>query len=131
MSQESDDLGFPEATVDVGVEEAPEMAVATVEASDAPEETPAPTRRISPELAHDPYGEEEMDITRGDFEAMLEEFGGEMQHAREGEIVTARVLSLTETAVILEFGFKSEGSVRSMSSRTRPSSHPGSRWMSF
>ncbi|MEX1256103.1 MAG: 30S ribosomal protein S1 [Gemmatimonadota bacterium] len=66
---------------------------------------------ISPELYRDPYGEEEMDLSRDDFEAMLEEFGGEMQDMREGEIVTAKILSVTENAVILEFGFKSEGSV--------------------
>ena len=66
---------------------------------------------LSPELSRDPYGEEQMDISRDDFEAMLDEFGGEMQNAREGEIVKAKVLSLTEGSVILEFGFKSEGSV--------------------
>ncbi len=66
---------------------------------------------LSPELSRDPYGEEQMDLSRDDFEAMLDEFGGEMQNAREGEIVKAKVLSLTEGSVILEFGFKSEGSV--------------------
>jgi len=66
---------------------------------------------ISPELSMDPYGEEDMDLSRDDFEALLEEFGGQMQNAREGEIVQAKILSITETAVILEFGFKSEGSV--------------------
>ncbi|MSR22532.1 MAG: 30S ribosomal protein S1 [Gemmatimonadetes bacterium] len=66
---------------------------------------------VSPELLMDPYGEEEMDLSRDGFEALLKEFGGEMQNAREGEIVKARILSLTATAVILEFGFKSEGSV--------------------
>ncbi len=66
---------------------------------------------ISPELTMDPYGEDEMEITRGDFQALLDEFGGEMQNTREGEIVLARILRVTDGAVILEFGFKSEGSV--------------------
>jgi small subunit ribosomal protein S1 len=66
---------------------------------------------ISPELLMDPYGEEEMDLSRDDFESLLVELGGEMQDAREGEIVKARILSISDAAVILEFGFKSEGSV--------------------
>jgi len=66
---------------------------------------------ISPELLLDPYGEEEMDLSRDDFESLLQEFGGQMQNKREGEIVTARILSIGDNSVILEFGFKSEGSV--------------------
>jgi small subunit ribosomal protein S1 len=33
-----------------------------------------------------------------------------MQNAREGEILKAKILAVTSTAVILDFGFKSEGS---------------------
>ncbi|MDE0081988.1 MAG: 30S ribosomal protein S1 [Gammaproteobacteria bacterium] len=109
MSQETGDAAFPKATLDVATEETREAPVATVEP--AGETGEALHTRISPELLHDPYGEEEMDVTRDDFEAMLEEFGGDMQDAREGEIVTARILSLTDASVILEFGFKSEGAV--------------------
>lgn len=68
-------------------------------------------RTISPELLMDPYGEEELDLSRDAFEQMLSEFQATIQDAREGEIVQARVLQVTDTAVILEFGFKSEGSV--------------------
>ncbi|TVR63117.1 MAG: 30S ribosomal protein S1 [Gemmatimonadales bacterium] len=59
----------------------------------------------------DPYGEEDLDISRDDFEALLTDFGADLQEVREGEIVQARVLKITDTSVILEFGFKSEGSV--------------------
>ena len=110
MSQATDDPGGPEATIAVGAEQALETAVTTVEAPGQAAAGPSPGG-ISPELFHDPYGEEEMDLSRDDFEAVLEEFGGEMQDAREGEIVTARILSITDTTVILEFGFKSEGAV--------------------
>ena len=109
MSQETGDAAFPEATLDVAAATTREPSVATVEP--AGETGEVSRTRISPELLHDPYGEEEMDVTRDDFEAMLEEFGGDMQDAREGEIVTARILSLTDASVILEFGFKSEGAV--------------------
>jgi small subunit ribosomal protein S1 len=66
---------------------------------------------ISPELSMDPYGEEEMDVSRDDFAALLSEFADDLQEVREGEIVQARILKITDNSVILEFGFKSEGSV--------------------
>ncbi len=66
---------------------------------------------ISPELIHDPYGEEKLDTSKAEFEALLAQFSGDFQDFREGEIVKAKVLRVTDTAVILEFGFKSEGSV--------------------
>jgi small subunit ribosomal protein S1 len=76
----------------------------------APYEDP-PRVGISPELHMDPYGEEQLDISREEFEALLGDFHEDFQDVREGEIVNARVLKVTDTAVILEFGFKSEGSV--------------------
>ena len=114
MSNQSDDLDSPETQGESAAEEivsngVPVVTADPIEAEEAKQDG-SPTG-LSPELLRDPYGEEEMDITRDDFEALLEEFGGEMQNAREGEIVKAQVLSLTDTAVILEFGFKSEGSV--------------------
>ena len=66
---------------------------------------------ISPELHSDPYGEEELDISSADFEALLSEHAIAMGDFREGEIVKAKVLRVTDTMVILEFGFKSEGAV--------------------
>jgi len=63
------------------------------------------------DLYSDPYGEEEFDLTRGDFEAMLSEHQNAYGEVREGEIVKAKVLRVSDAAVILDFGFKSEGSV--------------------
>jgi small subunit ribosomal protein S1 len=66
---------------------------------------------ISPELFNDPYGEEQLSTSREEFEALLSEFHEDFQDIREGEIVQAKVLRVTDASVILEFGFKSEGSV--------------------
>ncbi len=66
---------------------------------------------ISPELLHDPYGEEPLDVSRDDFEAMLADHQTARGDIKEGEIVKARVLRTTDSSVILEFGFKSEGAV--------------------
>ena len=66
---------------------------------------------ISPELFYDPYGEEILTTSKGEFESLLEQFSGGFPAFKEGEIVKATVLNVTEASVILEFGFKSEGSV--------------------
>ncbi|MDX1567018.1 MAG: 30S ribosomal protein S1 [Longimicrobiales bacterium] len=65
----------------------------------------------SDELHMDPYGEEQLDISRDDFAQLLEEREDQIGQFREGDIVQATVLRVTETAAILEFGFKSEGAV--------------------
>jgi len=80
-------------------------------ATDPPPSTQALPGEISPELIHDPFGEEVLDVSRDDFEAMLDEHRTAGGDIREGQIVQARVLRITEATVILEFGFKSEGAV--------------------
>ena len=66
---------------------------------------------IDPLLFNDPYGEEPLSTSKEEFSALLNEFSADFQEFREGEIVNARVLQVTDSVVILEFGFKSEGSV--------------------
>jgi len=91
-------------------EDAPdEVNAQVVEPQEVAEEKKG--RTISPELLDDPYGEEPLDTSREEFEALLSEFQSDFQDIREGEIVKAKVLRVTESSVILEFGFKSEGSV--------------------
>ena len=86
----------------------------TGDAGDPPESgsgrTLAPNE-ISPELLHDPYGEEQLDVSRDAFQEMLASHQTARGDIKEGEIVKARVLRTTDSSVILEFGFKSEGSV--------------------
>ena len=73
---------------------------------------PAPTARpvtqaglrVRDDLYDEDYSEEE-------YEAMLAMYEGTMASIAEGEIVTSKVLRVTENAVILDVGFKSEGSV--------------------
>ena len=80
---------------------------------------------ISPELLADPYGEEILDISAADFEALLSDHADVMGDFREGEIVHAKVLRVTESMVILEFGFKSEGAVPLDEFKDRDSIEPG------
>ncbi|HUG39091.1 MAG TPA: 30S ribosomal protein S1 [Longimicrobiales bacterium] len=54
---------------------------------------------------------EENEYSLDEYEEMLAMYEGTLQEIVEGEIVKARVLRLTDAAVILDVGFKSEGSV--------------------
>ncbi len=85
---------------------------AVADGTDAdPGPAPAADQEISPELLHDSYGEEELSVSREDFELMLSDYQSARGPVREGEIVQARVLRVTDSSAILECGFKSEGEV--------------------
>ncbi|MFO8172848.1 MAG: 30S ribosomal protein S1 [Longimicrobiales bacterium] len=98
-------------------EEEPAAPAPEEKGSEKVERTPAALNpRASAPLAmgdlySDPYGEEEFDLSRGDFEALLSEHQDAIGEVKEGEIVKAKVLRVTDSSVILDFGFKSEGSV--------------------
>ena len=55
-----------------------------------------------------------------DYESMLSMYEGTMAQIVEGEIVKSKVLRITENAVILDVGFKSEGSVPLDEFKERP-----------
>src|SRR5260370_18390246 len=54
---------------------------------------------------------EEDECTSDDYERMMEMYQGSMASIDEGEIVKAKVQSIRENVVVLDIGFKSEGSV--------------------
>src|ERR1700730_3692443 len=64
-----------------------------------------PLANLRPELVDDEgYSPDEL-------EAMMEMYNGTMASIDEGEIVKARVLEIRDNMVVLDIGFKSEGSV--------------------
>jgi small subunit ribosomal protein S1 len=74
-------------------------------------QTPVSTEKISstglrvrPDLYDDEYSD-------ADYDRLLEMYEGTMSQIVEGEIVKSKVLRVTDNAVILDVGFKSEGSV--------------------
>lgn len=54
---------------------------------------------------------EEDEYSLEEYEAMLEMYEETLSNIEEGEIVKAKVLRITENAVILDVGFKSEGAI--------------------
>ncbi len=92
--------------------ETPEPPAASTATAIALEDEPdIKINGISAELFADPWGDDDLDISKDDFAQLLSEYEDTLQDVREGEIVKAKVLSVTDQSVILEFGFKSEGSV--------------------
>src|ERR687892_1527203 len=60
--------------------------------------------RVRQDLYDEEYSDE-------DYEQMLSMYEGTMSQISEGEIVRSKVLRVTDTSVILDVGFKSEGAV--------------------
>ena len=117
VSEGGDAGGDEAATV---AQESPEEPPAPATELPEKEEGASPPAALDPnasspfatgDLYSDPYGEEEFDLSRDDFEALLSEHQDAIGEVKEGEIVKAKVLRVTDSSVILDFGFKSEGSV--------------------
>ncbi|HWP38791.1 MAG TPA: 30S ribosomal protein S1 [Gemmatimonadales bacterium] len=74
--------------------------------TDLPQESRGPSSpiRVRPDLYDEGYSDEQ-------YEEMMKLYEGTLQSIAEGEIVKSKVLRVTDTHVILDVGFKSEGAV--------------------
>src|SRR5687768_18420891 len=68
---------------------------------------------------------EEDEYSVEEYEAMLQMYEETLSNIEEGEIVKARVLRVTDNAVILDVGFKSEGSISRDEFKNPESLKPG------
>jgi small subunit ribosomal protein S1 len=82
-----------------------ETTVAVAEMTQEQRDRQARELGIKPELF------EEDEYSLEEYEAMLAMYEDTLKEIEEGEIVRARVIRVTDNAVILDVGFKSEGSV--------------------
>ncbi|MGI9077520.1 MAG: 30S ribosomal protein S1 [Gemmatimonadaceae bacterium] len=62
-------------------------------------------------IAHRDNRWEEDEYSQEELEAMLELYSGTLESIEEGEIVKSRVLEIRDNMVVLDIGFKSEGTV--------------------
>ncbi|MFQ5703590.1 MAG: 30S ribosomal protein S1 [Gemmatimonadales bacterium] len=74
--------------------------------------------RVRPDLYDEDYSDEE-------YQQMLALYEGTLQSIAEGEIVRSKVLRVTDTHVILDVGFKSEGAVPIEQFKSPESINPG------
>jgi small subunit ribosomal protein S1 len=92
-------------------EEGGAVAVAEAPADDEAEAPAArPSRSERGTFMDERYLDED-EYSEDEYESMLDMYEETLTNIEEGEIVKARVLRVTDNAVILDVGFKSEGSV--------------------
>jgi len=77
-----------------------------------------PLANRRPELYDDEYTSEE-------YETMMELYNGTLASIDEGEIVKSKVLEIRDNMVVLDIGFKSEGSVPLEEFKDHPDLKPG------
>jgi small subunit ribosomal protein S1 len=109
VEQTINDQTTPDTEAETTTTDAPEAAVAVADRSSELTIAEIAQRARSVDIRADLYDEDE--YSQDEYEAMLEMYEETLSEIVEGEIVTARVLRVTEKAVILDVGFKSEGSV--------------------
>jgi small subunit ribosomal protein S1 len=78
-----------------------------------------PLANRRPEL----YDEDE--LSSDEFEAMMDMYNGTLASIEEGEIVKSRVLEIRENLVVLDIGFKSEGTIPLEEFKDMPELKPG------
>src|SRR6202162_927072 len=78
-----------------------------------------PLANLRPELYDDD------DYSQDELETMMEMYNGTMASIEEGEIVKSRVLDIRDNLVVLDIGFKSEGSVPLEEFKDHPDLKPG------
>lgn len=78
-----------------------------------------PLANRRPEL----YDEDE--LSSDEFEAMMEMYNGTLASIEEGEIVKSKVLEIRENLVVLDIGFKSEGTIPLEEFKDMPDLKPG------
>ncbi len=78
-----------------------------------------PLANLRPEL----YDED--DYSADELEAMMEMYNGTMASIEEGEIVKSKVLEIRDNMVVLDIGFKSEGTIPLEEFKDLPNLKPG------
>ena len=78
-----------------------------------------PLANLRPEL----YDED--DYSQDELETMMEMYNGTMASIEEGEIVKSRVLDIRDNMVVLDIGFKSEGTIPLEKFKDLPDLKPG------
>ncbi|MGZ8379451.1 MAG: 30S ribosomal protein S1, partial [Gemmatirosa sp.] len=98
---------------------APAAALTQREKRDLQKNQLRPLANRRPEL----YEEDE--YSSDEYEAMLDMYNGTLASIEEGEIVKSRVLEIRENMVVLDIGFKSEGTIPLEEFKDMPDLKPG------
>src|SRR5438105_5294235 len=89
------------------------------------EKRDAQRAQLRPLINRRPELYEDDEYASSDYEKMMELYNGTLASIDEGEIVKSRVLEIRDNMVVLDIGFKSEGSVPLEEFKDHPSLKPG------
>ncbi|MBX9929344.1 MAG: 30S ribosomal protein S1 [Gemmatimonadaceae bacterium] len=78
---------------------------------DAPSKKPSTKGQLRPLANRRPELYDEDEYTSADYERMLDLYNGTLASIEEGEIVKSKVLEIRDNLVVLDIGFKSEGTI--------------------
>ena len=96
--------GHPNRAVDNFMSESDETVPTATATADATPSTDLSAFPVRQDLYDESYSDEE-------YQSMLDLYEGTLQSIQEGEIVKSKILRVTDSHVILDVGFKSEGAV--------------------
>ena len=106
-------------TLDADIDASTTTALTERQKRDKQKSILRPLANRRPEL----YDEDE--YSSDEFEAMMDMYNGTLASIEEGEIVKSKVLEIRENMVVLDIGFKSEGTVPLEEFKDMPDLKPG------
>jgi small subunit ribosomal protein S1 len=99
-------------TTDTVLTDAPDVAEDTLTPEEiARQKRDAQRAQLRPLANRRPELYDEDELSSDEFEAMMEMYNGTLASIEEGEIVKSTVLEIRENLVVLDIGFKSEGTI--------------------
>ena len=113
------------AEVDTTPFDAANDAAAPAPALTAREKRDLQKNQLRPLANRRPELYEEDEYSSDEYEAMLDMYNGTLASIEEGEIVKSRVLEIRENMVVLDIGFKSEGTIPLEEFKDMPDLKPG------
>src|SRR2546426_10056134 len=102
-----------------------ETAPSPADTAAAREKRDAQRSQLRPLVNRRPELYEEDEYSSADYERMMELYQGTLASIDEGEIVKSKVLEIRDNMVVLDIGFKSEGSVPLEEFKDHPNLKPG------
>src|SRR5437016_12178162 len=102
-----------------------ETPTATGTAVSEREKRDAQRAQLRPLINRRPELYDEDDYSSAEYEKMMELYNGTLASIDEGEIVKSTVLAIRDNMVVLDIGFKSEGSVPLEEFKDHPDLKPG------
>ncbi|RLD10178.1 30S ribosomal protein S1, partial [candidate division KSB1 bacterium] len=109
MTEEKKETGTPNPSQEQSVQEKPkqdEMATST-----QPQEVQPAKEEFKEEVVKLEELEEEHEYSPQEMETLTKLYDQTLEELKEGEVVSGRILNITDSAVIVDIGFKSEGIV--------------------